>query len=162
MLSRRILILNPSAVKKSVVKLNNYRLTFAGPHTEVLSSRWQGYAATIVPDMNSHVWGVLWELQACDQTSLDKQEGVPDWYRRIEVKVSFPDGEREIEAVSYEQVDYEGDRIPSAVYHHVILSGAKEHNVPADYLNRLRGIENNGNTGDPAICPIDWDSVKDV
>ena len=47
--------------------------------------RWGGAAATIVPSDGDHVWGVLWEVEDKHLATLDKQEGVPNIYNRIEV-----------------------------------------------------------------------------
>ena len=46
-----------------------YRLEFA-----FMSKRWRGAAANIYPDAGSHVFGVLWELNNEDQTSLDEYD----------------------------------------------------------------------------------------
>ncbi|CAG2059740.1 unnamed protein product, partial [Timema podura] len=42
--------------------LSNYRLDFHGAVTK----RWGGCSATIVPDNNHYVWGVIWELDNSD------------------------------------------------------------------------------------------------
>ena len=39
------------------------------------------------------------------------------------------------------------DPVPSGVYHSIILKGAIENNLPAVYLDFLRGIKNNGFMG---------------
>ena len=84
-----------------------------------------------------------------DLTHLDKQEGVGRIYKRITVKVSLPD-EETLDAYSYEMLETvkeSGPTLPSAVYHHVIISGAKHNGLPESYLDYLRGLENNGETG---------------
>ena len=44
------------------------------------------------------------------------------------------------------------DRRPSALYHGVILEGAKEHGLPQHYLDNLEQIEHNGDrTGDGSL-----------
>lgn len=42
------------------------------------SKRWNGAAATIVPEMGSEVWGVIYELNTDNIDTLDKQEGVSE------------------------------------------------------------------------------------
>lgn len=42
------------------------------------SKRWHGASATIVETENSIVWGVIWELDKCNLSTLDCQEGVQD------------------------------------------------------------------------------------
>ena len=42
----------------------------------------------------------------------------------------------------------EEDKRPSYVYKDVIVRGAEEHNIRQEYLDWLRGIEDNGYRGD--------------
>ena len=51
------------------------------------AKRWQGAAATIIPSPDSHVWGVLWELDMDHLDTLDRQESVPTVYNRKTVMV---------------------------------------------------------------------------
>ena len=45
--------------------------------------------ATIVPHQGDHVWGVLWELDLEHLSTLDKQEGVPKVYKRIDIEAKI-------------------------------------------------------------------------
>ena len=45
----------------------------------------------------------------------------------------------------------EEDKRPSFVYKDVIVRGAEEHNIPGEYLEWLRGIEDNGYRGDVKV-----------
>jgi gamma-glutamylcyclotransferase (GGCT)/AIG2-like uncharacterized protein YtfP len=57
------------------------------------SKRWCGASATIVETLNSTVWGVIWELDKCNLSTLDCQEGVQDnIYHAMFVDVETPDG----------------------------------------------------------------------
>lgn len=40
------------------------------------SKNWKGSVSTIVPDIRSVVWGVIWEINTEDLAHLDDQEGV--------------------------------------------------------------------------------------
>jgi len=141
--SQRIRINNPSARFKQIAKLDNYVLDF-----NYFSKRWQGAAATIVPRDGEHVWGVLWELDIEHLETLDKQEGVPKVYNRIEVQVEMGDGSK-MSAYTYFLVKpEEKDKRPSKIYLDVILTGAKEHILPDHYLTKLESIEHNGYAGD--------------
>lgn len=64
----------------------------------------------------------------------------------------------EIEARSYYMVKYgpawPGDRRPSPLYLGVILEGAKENNLPNDYLDKLRKTEHNQNYGNCAMSHL--------
>ena len=82
LLAERIHIKNPSAAFKSTGKVEGYKLDFGR-----YSKRWKGDVATITKDVNSEVYGVIWELDVEHQKTLDQQESVPDVYRRIKVEV---------------------------------------------------------------------------
>ena len=58
-------------------------------HFLVYSQRWRGEVATIVEETGANVHGIIWELDKDHQVTLDKQEGVPTVYQRIEVQVSY-------------------------------------------------------------------------
>ena len=67
---------------------------------------------------------------------------------KIFPKVELEDGTKE-EAFTYFMVKpEEEDKRPSFVYKDVIVRGAEEHNIPKDYLDWLKGIEDNGYKGD--------------
>ncbi|XP_023326928.1 gamma-glutamylcyclotransferase isoform X2 [Eurytemora carolleeae] len=141
--SQRIRINNPSARFRSIAKLSDYKLDF-----NYFSKRWQGAPATLVPHEGEHVWGVLWELDQEHLETLDKQEGVPRVYKRMEVRVELEDGRSEIAYTYYLVKPDEPDKRPSKVYLDVILTGAREHSLPSHYLARLEAIEHNGYEGD--------------
>merc|ERR1711936_529450 len=146
LLTERIHINNPSAVFRSIAKLKEHKLDF-----NYFSKRWQGAAATIIPTRESHVWGVLWELNMEHLETLDRQEGVPNVYNRKMVEVELEDGSS-AEAVTYFLIKpEEEDKRPSYVYKNVILRGAEEHNIPEEYLEKLRGIEDNGYKGEVTV-----------
>lgn len=63
---KRLLLNNPTAVRKGSGKLKDYRLDFS-----YYSSKWNGAAATIIPEEGSHVWGAIWEFDASNLESLD-------------------------------------------------------------------------------------------
>jgi hypothetical protein len=37
-----------------------------------MSQRWKGASANILPDAESHVYGVLWEIKISDLVNLDR------------------------------------------------------------------------------------------
>lgn len=67
LLAKRIHIQNPTAVRKTAGKLENYRLDFSN-----FSSRWNGAPATVIRDNNSSVWGAIWEIDARFMADLDR------------------------------------------------------------------------------------------
>jgi gamma-glutamylcyclotransferase len=141
--SERIRINNPSARFKSIAKLSDHQLDF-----NYFSKRWKGAAATILELENTHVWGVLWELDMEHLNTLDKQEGVPRVYNRKNVQVELEDGST-LPAYTYFLIKpLEDDRRPSKVYLDVILKGAREHSLPQSYIDKLQDIEHNGYEGE--------------
>ena len=68
------------------------------------------------------------------------------------VQVELADGEM-VEAITYIMIKpLLEDRRPSALYHAVIMEGAREHSLPAEYLRKLENIQHNGETvGDGSI-----------
>ena len=142
LLTERIHINNPSAVKLSIARLDDYKLSFGN-----FAPGWGGAVATIIPAKGAHVWGVVWEIDLKHPPSLDQQERAPHIYQRLEnIEVTTPEAEK-ISVLTYHLVKgLEMEPVPSAVYHGVILKGAMEHNLPDEYIEFLQGIKNNGFT----------------
>ena len=114
LLTDRIRINNPSALARGVARLSNYKLEFNS-----ISKKWGGAVATINPDKNEDVWGVLWELDIIHMATLDKQEGVPKVYNRKNIEVEMVDGTK-VQAITYFMVKPQvEDRRPSMSYHQV-------------------------------------------
>ncbi|XP_060528657.1 gamma-glutamylcyclotransferase-like isoform X1 [Cylas formicarius] len=151
LLSHRIHINNPSAVRRGIGKLNDYRLSFV-----TYSKRWGGCSATIVPKQSSVVWGAVWELDNCHRESLDRQEGVDkNIYIPISVQIELPEGGLTL-CRSYRQTaDPVDDALenlpldfrPSEPYLKTIIKGAEESGLPSDYLDFLKTIPHNGYHG---------------
>ena len=83
--------------------------------------------------------GVLYKIEEGAMRSLDRYEGVPEHYRRIEVQVT-PEGGQPVPAQIYiaSRVAEKGLR-PSPVYYlQAILDGAGEHNLPASYIGEIK------------------------
>ncbi|XP_060528658.1 gamma-glutamylcyclotransferase-like isoform X2 [Cylas formicarius] len=124
LLSHRIHINNPSAVRRGIGKLNDYRLSFV-----TYSKRWGGCSATIVPKQSSVVWGAVWELDNCHRESLDRS------YRQTADPVD--------DALENLPLDFR----PSEPYLKTIIKGAEESGLPSDYLDFLKTIPHNGYHG---------------
>ena len=62
--------------------LKGYRLAFSG-----YSTRWEGGVATIVAEPFREVQGLLYDLTEEDQRNLDRFEGFPTVYDRLQVSV---------------------------------------------------------------------------
>lgn len=102
------------------------------------SIRWKAGAADIVSAPGESVWGVLWELPL-GARELDVKESAGDAYRRRPVKV-IVDG-APVRAMAYEVIDKHPHELPPAPeYLDLMVSGAREHGLPDDWLKRLEAV----------------------
>jgi len=83
------------------------------------------------------VHGVLYKVEESALRSLDRYEGVPEHYRRIEVQVT-PDGGQPVPAQIYIASKVEKGLRPSAPYLQAMLDGAGEHNLPPAYIGEIK------------------------
>jgi gamma-glutamylcyclotransferase len=102
--------------------------------------------ATIVPTQGAIVHGVIYQCNSIAIEQLDRFEGVATGcYRRELIQVSCQDG------TTFECFVYIGEAFsqtesaPSHHYLNFILSGAREHGLPSDYIRlvELRAIAPN-------------------
>jgi gamma-glutamylcyclotransferase len=93
--------------------------------------------ANIQPSPGKTVHGVLYKIEEGSMRSLDRYEGVPDHYRRIEVQVT-PEGGQPVPAQIYIASKVEKGLRPSPSYLQSMLDGAGEHNLPASYIGELK------------------------
>ncbi|XP_012225596.1 gamma-glutamylcyclotransferase-like isoform X2 [Linepithema humile] len=146
LLTKRIRLSNSTAIMKDIGFIKRY------------SKRWCGPSATIVETENFTVWGVIWELDNCNLTTLDCQEGVQDnLYHAMFVNVETPNGTI-LKCRVYQQcsnpkeyikpIDFPMNKRPSPLYLNMILKGAEEHNLPTDYIKFLKTIPHNGYEGE--------------
>ena len=120
--------------------LSGYRLVF-----NKLSDSGKTVYANIEPRPGAVTWGVLYRCSPQTLERLDEWEGVKGGhYRRAPVAVQ-PRGGASQEAVTY----IAGERFitkprkPSAGYLARILDGAREHDLPIDYINTIDRIAHN-------------------
>jgi hypothetical protein len=112
-------------------RLDGYALQFNKRSTVDQSGK-----ANIVPDGSGVVWGLLFELSEEEFQRLARFEGgysrqtiegaciePPAWFR-AETFVAQPDG---------------SGLLPASQYLQLILDGAREHDLPADYQAQLAG-----------------------
>ncbi|MBL7124647.1 MAG: gamma-glutamylcyclotransferase [Dehalococcoidales bacterium] len=110
----------PDAQPKFVATLPNYKLIFAG-----WSRKWHGGVASIKPFRGERVIGAIYELSERGLRQLDKYEGYPDIYTRVNVIVTDGFGNR-MEAVTYVKVEQSEETQPSKEYLAIIQQGYKD------------------------------------
>ncbi|XP_015110989.1 gamma-glutamylcyclotransferase [Diachasma alloeum] len=153
LLAKRIHINNPTAVRRGIGRLKDFRLDFTR-----YSERWRGASATIVPTPDAHVWGAIWEIDLSNLDDLDRQEGVDDAiYFPLDVDVESAAGET-VKCRVYQQcnnpreyvhvAELPEERQPSLVYLTTIFKGAEESGIPTPYIDYLKSIRHNGYAGE--------------
>jgi gamma-glutamylcyclotransferase (GGCT)/AIG2-like uncharacterized protein YtfP len=112
-------------------QLPNYELRF--------NKKVRGGTATanVQPVQGKIVHGVVYKIEEAAFRALDRYEGVPGHYRRIEVRVT-PDGAEPVPAQVYIATKVEKGLRPAAHYLQEILKGAGEHGLPAAYIEEIK------------------------
>ena len=97
--------------------------------------------ANLAAEAGARTHGVLYLLTPEQLEHLDRTEGVPNGvYRRVAVEVVVEDGER-VAAFTYRSSWSRAGRKPSARYLGLLVDGAREAGLPADYLTFLESHE---------------------
>src|SRR5215469_3063520 len=109
--------------------LENYRLCFNLP-----IGRGERGVANLEPHLGARTWGVLYLITTEQSEHLDRTEGVSlGRYRRIPVSL-IVDGDEQISAFTYQSVRVNWERKPSQRYIGLLIEGAVQHGLPADYI----------------------------
>lgn len=115
----------PSAKSLGVSSLGGYRF----------SLDYEG-VATIIPDSQNKVWGVLWEIQEDDKASLDRYEGVASHcYGPEFIVVGY--GVTQVEALVYISLRKPNSGNRRSRYMERIIQSAYQWNLPKLYINQL-------------------------
>jgi cation transport regulator ChaC len=110
----------PEAKPKFIATLPNYKLIFAG-----WSRKWRGGVASIKPFRGEKVIGAIYEISERDLRLLDKHEGYPATYNRIDIVAFNEDGEP-VKAVTYIKVEQSEEIKPSREYVAIIQQGYRD------------------------------------
>ena len=106
---------------------DNYKFVYDG-----CSSNRGGAVANILELTDNIVWGGLYEVSKSDLEKLDKREGYPNIYDRKELKVEDDQGNI-YKAITYFRIG-EKVGIPSNKYRKTVVNGAKDCDLPDDYV----------------------------
>ena len=113
----------PDAQVVDTVRLEGYRLAFC------MNGGGHG-VATILPEPDSFVDGVLWRISERDEQSLDLYEGFPRLYGKESVTVVDPDGlKREVMAYTMNSPYKDKPAMPSVSYLEGILNGCRQNGI---------------------------------
>jgi len=111
----------PKAKSLGHAILEDYRFRFA-------------HHADVVPDSNSKVDGVLWELTEDCLRSLDQLEGYPFYYDRKLVTVEFFNRAIKHQAWVYYMQPGHADSEPSDHYVEMLVEGYTDHHIPVTQI----------------------------
>jgi len=118
-------------------RLENYELAF---NKKV---RGGTAGANIRPASGKSVEGILYKINESAFRNLDRFEGAPVHYRRIQVDVKDRDG-KTIVAQAFIATKVEKGLHPAGHYLKTILDGAAEHNLPPEYVESIRAAAESG------------------
>lgn len=129
----------PKAAVAGIARLPGYKIGFY-EHTVV----WDGAMETIIPDLQSQVWGVLYALSASEWEELDSHEDAradgSGAYFHYPVEVIAADGAVR-QAMVFLKARLGNPELPGTEYMNILLQGAEEQGLPAEYITHLRQIK---------------------
>lgn len=137
MSSRRITERCPNSVFIGVAKVSGWKLVF-----NKRSKDGSGKANLVYIGGDNLVWGVIWDISEGDKVLLDKAEGLGWGYDELKLFVINDLGE-EIECVCYIATDekyLDNGLKPYDWYKQLCLLGAREHNIPGDYILTIESV----------------------
>jgi gamma-glutamylcyclotransferase len=135
----------PSARFIGVALLRDHKLAF----TRRSIRRGCG-VADAVPRPGQKLWGVVYEIADLDVGELDKFEGYTpggnknSYFRRECVVLLNDDAQRPMTVSTYFGDPQPDPPMPNAEYKNLILTGAQQWQLPAEYIRELKGIEVSG------------------
>lgn len=125
----------PDAEVVGVVRVDDYRLTFCG--------NGNAGVATILPQVGSHVDGVLWRISQEDEKSLDFYEGYPRLYGKEPLEVIDNNGQKITAMVYTMNSPYKESPAPPAPrYMSGIMDGCCQNEInPVPMLQEAKRLQ---------------------
>lgn len=109
-------------------------------HFDLPVGRGERGVANLRREPGARTWGVCWQITRAQAGHLDRTEGVPHGaYRRQAVQVETREGAR-LAAFTYCSERGVAGRKPSRRYLGLLLTGAREHGLPDEWIAYLRGL----------------------
>jgi len=136
MLTERLRQRCPTAVPVRPASVTGYAIAF---HKR--SNRDASGKATLHPAPSATVHGVLFEIDKADRHGLDEAEGVGNGYARLDDFAVVAGGlTRTVTTYIATDSHIDADLTPFDWYRALIVAGAREHALPADYGARLAEV----------------------
>ncbi len=111
--------------------LRGYKIAFNSFHPG-----WGGGVADVIEKEGGVVYGVVYKIGKDQVSKLDRFMGVPEFYRKIKVKVETEEGE--IEAFTYTTAKKRAFVAPTSSYVSLILKGLKQHGWNANIIESIK------------------------
>lgn len=111
----------PGAIRVGTAELEGYRITFRGRFQDAF----RGGVANIEPRGGSRVPVGIWSVTESDERALDRYEGFPHLYKKVEFRVKLPDL-RTVSATAYVMVKGLAWSQPSPYYLNIIKQGYRD------------------------------------
>jgi len=125
----------PSAKFVMRAFLPNFRVSFP-----FYSRKRKGGISSIILDPGNVVRGVIYDVPDEEIEKLDEVESVPQGHYKRETFLVLGDDGGLHKADLYRVVKPEGPFTPAASYLELMMEGAEEHGLEADYLESLRKL----------------------
>jgi gamma-glutamylcyclotransferase len=137
MLSQRLQARCKSASSRCIASVSGYRLALSK------KSKDGSGKATIVADQATRVFGVVFDISCEDAKELDRIEGRGKGYERVELPAFVHPEGSSITVIAYiAHADFIDPTLqPYDWYRDLIVTGAKQHNLPDHYVTTLLAIE---------------------
>jgi predicted nucleotidyltransferase len=137
MLTARLRSRAPSCSVVTVASLPGHSLRWHKKSKDC-SGKCDAYATDNLGDV---VWGVVFEIDRRDKPCLDQAEGCGNGYWEQDIKVLDSRG-HELDAFTYmaEENAVEPTRRPYSWYRDIVLAGAREHQLPRDYIEAIARV----------------------
>ena len=118
----------PNAKAVGIARVENYKLAFCG------NSGGRG-VATILQSQGNHVDGVLWQITADCEKSLNLYEGYPHLYGKEKIRVCSPGRPPQIVMVYTMNEPYRScPAVPSRGYLNGILEGCRQNGISTRHI----------------------------
>lgn len=137
MSSARLRTRIPSAKFVNVATLIEHKLQFHKLSTKDRSGKCDAESTSNTVD---YVVGVIFDISGDDETKLDKIEGFQSGYDKKIVKLETM-SKNSVSATMYYATSIDRNAKPYKWYKKHVLIGAREHNLPADYIAHIDSIE---------------------
>jgi len=129
----------PTAVYVTIASINNYTLKLKKISKDGSSK------ATILPTENEDdiVWGVIFEIDDSEKEQLDKAEGLGSGYNQDTKNFTDEDGNGHFAQVYIaDNAALSDELLPYDWYMEFIITGARQNQLPKEYIDRILSIEN--------------------